>query len=259
MDFEPVNADHAVQSATFSVAFDGPVSQAAVQALGRRRDLTSELPAVQNPEGIELNIAPSGTPAPRRMQGVQLAHLRPDGTPAWALRLMGQELAVDCTRYTRWARIWDTAQRYLKVGLSVIPSGDRSRKVAVLGHTVVDQFVANRDEYELSQLLKNSRFIANITFEAGPTWHNHVGWFEKGSDSDLWLNQLNVDAIREPNSGQLVVLVTHNQEVRFAAPLELAAVEDRLDETMNKLHSQNKLVLEELLSPEMSKKIGLGG
>ncbi|MGY4237296.1 uncharacterized protein (TIGR04255 family) [Bradyrhizobium sp. USDA 4449] len=261
MDFEPINADHAVQSAAFSVILDGPVSQGAVQALGRRRDLTSELPAVQTPEAIELNLpGPSGAPVPRRMLGVQLAHLRPDGTPAWALRLMGQELAVECTRYTRWARVWETARRYLTTGLEVIPPGDRARRIANLAHVVVDQFVANRETYNLLSLLKESRFIAGVAFRAGPTWHNHVGWFEKAADdSHLWLNQLNIDAVRDPNNGQLLVQITHNQDVRFHTAIELAAVDGILDETMNRLHNQNKSILYELLNDEMAQKIGISG
>jgi uncharacterized protein (TIGR04255 family) len=258
MDFEPINEDHAVQSAVFSLVLDGPVSQIAIQGLGRRRDLISELPAVQNPEGFELSGVPGagGVPAPRRMLGVQLAHLRPDGTPAWALRMMGQEIAVECTRYTRWNRIWETARRYLKGALGEIPPGERARKIAILGHTVVDQFIANRDEYDLSDLLKKNRFLADNAFRAGPTWHNHVGWFESVENSQAWLNQLNIDALRD-NSGQLLVQITHNQEMRFVSSFELSAVDSFLDDTMNRLHVQNKIVLDELLTPNMAKKIGI--
>src|SRR5216684_499762 len=99
MDFQPINSDHAVQSAAFTIAFDGLIPLSAIQGLRGRKELIADLPAVQSPEGLEINVAgPALPPVQRRISGIQLSHLRPDGTPAWALRLMAQELAVECTR-----------------------------------------------------------------------------------------------------------------------------------------------------------------
>lgn len=259
MDFQPLNSDHAVQSAVFTIAFDGIVPSLAVQALGRNRDLIAELPAVQNPEGVEFNITGAAvTPAQRRITGVQLAHLRPDGTPAWALRMLGQELAVECTRYTRWAKIWETANRYLSAGLDVLRTGDKARKIAVFGHVVVDQFVANREDYDLRELFRENRFLASNSFVAGPAWHNHVGWFEPvAHGSPAWLNQLNLDGVRDPNTGKLIVQITHNQEMRFSSGLPIATLGSALTDAMNTLHANNKRVLYEILATAMAKQIGL--
>ncbi|MCP1931789.1 hypothetical protein [Bradyrhizobium elkanii] len=259
MDFRPINSDHAVQSASFSLILDGPISPAAVQALSRRRDLIAELPAVQNPEAFEFNMGASGAaPQPKRMSGVQLAHLRPDGTPAWALRMMGPELAVDCSRYTRWARIWDTARGYLEGGIRAIVDAGVRRKVAVLGHVVADQFEASRANYDLRDALRENRFLASMAFGAGATWHNHVGWFEPVHDSSRsWLNQLNIDVFREPTTARLLLQITHNQEIRLQPPVDIENISDLIDETMNALHSQNKRVLGDILTNEMAKQIGL--
>jgi hypothetical protein len=115
MDFDPLNSEHAIQSVAFTVAFDGMLSPGAIHDLRSRTEIIAELPAVQAPQGFEFNMggAPTGGgPIQRRMiAGVQLSHLRPDGTPAWALRMMGNELSVECTRYTRWDKVWGTASR----------------------------------------------------------------------------------------------------------------------------------------------------
>jgi hypothetical protein len=138
MDFKPINGEHSVQSAAFTVVFDGPLHPSAVQHLQNRQDLLKELPAVQQPQALEM-VVMGGTPTPRRISGVQLSHLRPDGTAAWALRLVGAELSVECTRYTRWKHVWKAAQQYLMAALEVVAGlPEEARKVAVLSHNMLD-------------------------------------------------------------------------------------------------------------------------
>lgn len=255
MDFRPINSDHAVLSASCSVVFDQPVATAQLNALRGRSDLLVELPAVQLPEGIELQIGPGQlVPRPHRRTGVQMSHLRPDGTAAWALRLMGGQLGVDCNRYTRWDRVWTTAKKYLLAGLEAAAG----RKVGTVGLVVVDAFVANREDYELTSLLQPGPSLAARVFSAGPTWHNHLGWFDEQptflADSH-WLNQLNVDAARlEPN--ELRIQITHNQEFRFDHPRDLPSSDD-LDLWFSNFHLNNKRVLSDLLEPSVSRQIGL--
>jgi uncharacterized protein (TIGR04255 family) len=262
MDFKPINGEHSVQAVAFSVAFDGSVHPSAVQHLQSRKDLLEDLPAVQQPQTLEMAMA-DATPVSRRVDGVQLSHLRPDGTAAWALRLLGRELSVQCTRYTRWKPVWNAAQRYLMAGLEA--AGARmGRKVAVIGHNVIDVFVAQTDPYNVSTLLKPSDLVAPKIFCAGSTWHNHLGWFEPIDEPDkAWLIQVHIDAVRHQegplsDQNQLRVQIIHNQELRFTSPVAIDQAAGELDARMNKLHLKNKSILGALLTVEMAGQIGLG-
>ncbi|RXH15149.1 hypothetical protein [Bradyrhizobium guangzhouense] len=251
MDFRPINSDHAVQSAAFNVMFDGPLDPAMVQSLRGRKDLLEDLPAVHNPEVFEL-IPGVGTRA-QRAAGIQLSHLRPDGTAAWSLRIVGNELAVECGRYTRWDRVWESAQKYLAAGIEVARASER--KAAVVALNVADAFIANQEEYDLKTLLRAGPRLAEGIFSSGPTWHNYVGWFRYPAinPKSHWLNQLNVDAAR--GADDIRVSVVHNQELRQDAPLSLPLTS--LADWYRELHKNNKLVLTEILQPEMADKIGL--
>nr|NWG26606.1 TIGR04255 family protein [Pseudorhodoplanes sp.] len=265
MPFQPLNSEHAIQAVTFTVALDGPVHTSAINLLRNRADLISELPAVQTPDVFELS--PGAIPVPRRIGGVQFSHLRPDGSPAWALRLFGAELVVECTRYTRWDRVWETAERYLQAGLQDVAnaSSKSKRNVAVIALNYVDAFTADNQEYRLDDLIKPSALIAGKAFEAGAVWHSHIGWFEKRESgaSAAWLNQLNLDARRsDPNppgtSPKLRIEITHNQEYRFNPAISINEAEAKLSSCMKEMHAQNKLILSMMLVDEMAKRIGLG-
>lgn len=252
MDFRPLNSDHAVQTASFNFLLDGIVPPEAAQALRYRKELLAELPAVQNPEVLELT--PGGVTKAQRIGGIQLSHLRPDGTPSWALRIVGNEVSVECSRYTRWDRVWESASRYLSAGLEAAQQA--KRQVMVVGLTVADTFIANREPYDLRTLLREGPNLADRVFRAGPTWHNHIGWFGQSASlkpGSYWLNQLNIDAARI--SDELRINIAHNQELRQdqPSPIDLA----QLPNLFRELHLHNKEVLFELLRPEMAQQIGL--
>jgi uncharacterized protein (TIGR04255 family) len=261
MDFKPINGEHSVQAATFTVAFDGSIHASAVQYLQSQKELLQDLPAVQQPQVLEMTMAGSN-PVPRRVGGIQMSHLRPDGTAAWQLRLIGNELSVECTRYTRWHHVWNAARQYLIAGLEAAKVR-APRNVAIIGHHVVDVFVARTDSYDISTLLKSSDLVAPKIFRAGPTWHNHLGWFEPIDEPEkAWLIQVNIDAVRNQegplsSQKQLRVQIVHNQELRFTSPIAIEQAEGELDVQMNKLHSKNKSILGALLTVKMAKQIGL--
>ena len=132
---------------------------------------------------------------------------------------------------------WGAAHRYLEAGLEVIEEQEPSRKIALLGQTFIDTFLAERDDYDLSALLKRESPLADKVFSSGSTWHSHVGWFERldclGTNVP-WLNQLNLDAVSSlhPGTSQPIkprVKVTHNQELRLPAPVSLEDAKSELD------------------------------
>jgi uncharacterized protein (TIGR04255 family) len=262
MHFDPLNRDHAVQIVVFTLLFDGAFQPTTLQALRSVKELLIDLPAVQAPEVFEVEATISGAPTLRRVQGTQLSHLRPDGTPAWSVRLIGNQLAVECTRYTRWEKVWGVAHKYLQVCLRMLSAEGESRKLLVVGQNFVDAFLANQEDFDVGTLLKRGPMIAEKIFSAGPTWHSHVGWFER---SDAYgvripcLNQLNLDAIRSQDgpTPTLKITIAHNQELRLQQSVPIEEGDNELDGLMTTLHMHNKRVLKELLTAQMAARIGL--
>jgi uncharacterized protein (TIGR04255 family) len=265
MDFDPINSDHAVQTIVFTLSFDRPISSLVASSISKNTGLLKELPAIQQLEGYTVQIDSGAQSAPVKISGMQLAHMRPDGSPSWALRLMGHELAVECTRYTRWEKVWEASHRYLQAGLDAIQAGSEMLKVRVLAQQVVDVFFPKAEPYKLGTLLKHSDLVARRVFEAGPTWHSHVGWFEQSKFNGApapRLSQLHLDALKLPDSAsvskqRLRVQINHNREFRLDAPISIDVCRRNLNPTMIEMHNDNKTVLTALLADEMAKRIGL--
>jgi hypothetical protein len=263
MDFDPVSGEHAVQSAVFTILLDGPAQPSAIAAVRSSKELVAELPAIQTPQVFNLQIGgPQASLGSVRDAGIQLSHLRPDGRPAWALRLMHNELVVECSRYTRWERVWSTALKYLSLVLNILRAQpDPTQKVLVVGHAIADAFRAKREPCDLRTLLKSGPLLPERVFESGPTWHSHIGWFDSSDAFQLKspvLTQLNVDATRTPEK-VLQVQISHNEELRCSAPVAIPTVLQGLDGIMRNLHISNKAVLTELLTKEMAARIALIG
>ena len=192
--------------------------------------------------------------------------LRPDGKPAWVYRFIAGEIAVECSRYTRWDRIWASAHNYLKMGFEIIKGNEPNRKVVTCSLSVTDRFRATTENYSLKHLFKQSSFIPDKLLQFTGQWHNHSGWFES-LNSDNSLQNLNFDAHHEPRiivpgQGQeLVIDVLHLQQLRYPAPILISEFDEegksRLDSGMRLMHENNKAIMVDLLTDEMAKKVGL--
>lgn len=269
MEFIPINDDHAIQAVKFTVVFDRPLSSETVAELRLQHRLwRRDLPAMSVPQAFEFEVdAISARPRSVTANGVEFSYLRPDGSPAWVLRFLGPELNVECSRYTRWAQVWEQAQGYICKGLNVVGRAEPRKQVQLLGLTVVDRFKAQNDSYDLRALLSDSKYVHKAAFEAGPTWHSHFGWFEYSRDH-FTLNNLNVDARKEPypdsgagEPGDIYIIVTHTQQRRYKAPIQnlgdAAGPTAWLTADMDDMHHKNKSVMSELLTKSVKQRIGL--
>ena len=147
MSFKPINDDHAVQSVAFSLHFDRPLDQRVIQHIqSQHHRWQPDLPAVQIPQMFGFEVGPAGqTPKQIVGHGVEFSYLRPDGTPAWQLRFDVGNIVVECTRYTRWARVWQAANGHLQTALEVIATSGIQPDVQVAGFSL-----QCTDRFELS-------------------------------------------------------------------------------------------------------------
>jgi uncharacterized protein (TIGR04255 family) len=274
-DFEPINSDHAVEAVTFSLALDRPLSPKAVaSARSNHARWRSDLPAISVPQSFVVKVE-DGVPRTQSKvaDGIEFLYLRPDGSPAWVLRFIGNELTVECSRYTRWQQVWGFARRHLEMACDVIAVDNRQYRVRACIFSVLDRFRATNDAYDLKQLFKASSLIHHAAFSHGSLWHGHYGWFDQRPNARV-LNTLNLDARREPFGSPelrtveqgLCVLISHSQQSLLTNPLVVTPADaegskafwDVVGEEMEEMHSHNKLILTELLTDEMVERIGLG-
>jgi hypothetical protein len=215
MILEPINDDHAIEEVVFGCILNRRILPADVRQLISLHDgLADELPAVAG-----------GDDPPN----LQFSYFRPNGTATWALLLADGSVAVSCTRYTRWDRVWASAQQYLLVGLGALRDSEKTAATAT-ALTITDRFQARSDPPSVANLLVPSDLLMPGAFTIQSDWHSRVGWFDEAHLGGKVLNHVNIDLRREPfldtetRQQQLrpTVTVVHVQQFRPDAPLDVA-------------------------------------
>lgn len=267
MSFKPINDDHAVQSVAFSMHFDRHLDQRVIQFVqSKHQRWQSDLPAVQMPQMFGFELGPAGAP-PKQIagHGVEFSYLRPDGTPAWQLRFEGSAIVVECTRYTRWERVWQSAKKYLLSAIDVIVESQLQSDVKVSAASLqyTDRFYGNPVGNDFKSLFCENRYLSASVFEFGDVWHTHLGWFDRTSELGPILNNLNIDAKNDAalEESPIIVDILHLQQLRYIEKATLvdflASADMVFDSLMQLLHLNNKVVICELLELEMKQKIGI--
>ena len=268
-EFAPINEDHAIEAVTFAVSMDQPLNGKTIETVKKSHDKWREdLPAIQLSQYFEVELAPQGPIQRPAGNAVVFAFLRPDGRPAWVFRFSGAEIAVECWRYTRFERIWSAAHGYLRAGLDIVRSAEPDRTVPLIAMQVVDKFRAEVEPYKLSNLFKPNKHLADVVFKVSPVWHNHVGWFQPLAGTNS-LQRINFDARREgPEedvmSRPVFIAITHLQQIRYGTPISIVDFDADLDDAdlnngIRAMHEANKAVMTDVLTDEMSARIGLSG
>ncbi len=200
------------------------------------------------------------------------AHLHPDGSASWALRIYHNQIDVVCHRYTRWAQVWSQAWSIFAHVLDVLASEKQPTKVVSVGLKVVDQFVGPND-YDLNELFQPSVFIPAHVFAAGPRWQYTIGWFEKQNaiTCNLSVETLLRTVVSGPGpedrKDDLLIQISHARHTRLQRndpELEnwnvgAPSLESNVLSAMTDHHGANKTLLLELLRESMIRRVGLRG
>ncbi|MCK1517124.1 TIGR04255 family protein [Bradyrhizobium sp. 190] len=273
MSFRPINDDHAVQSATFAIALNRPLAWSSIEALIKSSlDWRKELPAIDLPQTMEVQINPqTGTPVNRITRGVEFSHKRPDGSASWQLDVLGSEIRVTTTLYTRWAPTCAKAGDILLGVAGQLAMLESARGLGVLAISlhVADVFATTDEKPDYSELFARNDRIPLALFSFGRLWHTHSGWFmPRPAGFGSVLNQLNIDArtgtddtsLTAIPDTQIRIIIQHNQIYRPTEPINFGssgenALVDAVLREMPQMHQNNKAVLRDLLTPSMQQRI----
>ncbi|HVY52470.1 MAG TPA: hypothetical protein VHA07_13030, partial [Devosia sp.] len=145
MAFKPINSDHSVSAASFQLQFQGGIPADVISAVREHASLWQKtLPAMNFPQVLQVQLGPGATgPTAGELLagGVEFSFMRPDGTPAWIMRVDGGAVVVECSRYTRWHSVFAQATGYFRDFLRVASGVKPDLTVAKHVLVVIDDFL----------------------------------------------------------------------------------------------------------------------
>jgi hypothetical protein len=255
--FKAANADHAITAVAFVLEFDKQIEAGAIQNLISSANAQAAVPWSASLPAVTASPGLGGS-----LSGVQFSYVQPNARAAWLLRIAADEIRVECSVYTRWKKVWGTAEGYLRQAVEYINQSDKSISANRVTIQVIDKFVGAPTSYKIGELIRDRTIVGDTPFENGDLWHVFLGWF----DLPKWgrvLNNFNVQStgegrIEDPlpvESAPYSVSITHFQQAtpRKGLGRDLAS----LSEVMDFMHGRNKNLLERLLTDEQLDTIGL--
>lgn len=269
--FEPSNGAHSIMECVVFFEF-APGLQAAMPSLKElKSDLADLMPKADTTNNINIVFSHNNDsiqPNSSIIGGIQLSRIAPDGSMEWWLVVDLNSIHVHSLKYSRWSEIAPVFMRVIE-SISKRMSRVPTPMVAV-GMKWVDQFIFRGPavEYDARNLLRgDSKHLNTGSFEAGPRWHCHTGWFDDSAVSGFGaLNQLNIDSGFFPIDGsqQLTVTVDHTLQLRAEHPTHLVAFAPSTHDSlaalsglMENLHRANKQTLAALLNDAILERIDL--
>jgi uncharacterized protein (TIGR04255 family) len=262
MEFQPINDDHAIQSASVVVSLDKNLPPSFVDTLVKLPAAwRADLPAMEFSQLLDVGINPqTGAPASRMVRGVEFSHKRPDGSASWLLSALAKDLRIETALYTRWDAIWAKARTILANVVSQLAAHERANEinVASLGHTVVDVFYTTNSNPDFRELFCANDMIPPGLYSRGALWHCHTGWFENRNGGRI-LNQLNIGITQGPDpsvqgSERLIVTIQHNQVYQLTEHLPLSGLDNAMSEVPI-MHEANKNLLRTILANGIQERI----
>lgn len=270
MPFQPINDDHAIQQVTFGIALGKPVVAATVDTLrAEPASWRADMPAVEITQMIDLRMDAAGNPRPVMVRGAEFSFKRPDGSPQTSLAILGNEIQIQISKYTRWDPTWEKVWSYITALLGRLAAleKERAQVVQTVSLVILDAFRSSDAQPKFDEVLARSSAIAHSVFERGAAWHNHTGWFVAHEKGRI-LNQMNIDtksvSVVDPITGQKTepseLTITHRQVTMFDPHLKLEDVEtDQLNADINgafeAMHLANKREVSSLLTSAMRERI----
>lgn len=232
-----------------------------------KRDFLPDFPKFEPVQQFVLSVGVSVPfavpPLSPVSSGFVLTRLKPDGSPARILRVMGNTISIHFMEYDSWTQTKTLATNYFQRCLSLTGIMEKHAAVAVFMR-YIDRFTFDGDPQAANAGLlfrENSKFLPSVIFDSGNLWHSNSGWYDSLTDKIKALNNLNVVSVVQPT---ISVTVDHTSVFSFPKPynssvelLEESQAQSALLNILDKQHLANTVILKNLLSKMMLDTIGL--
>lgn len=261
----PIAGNNAIQNAAFAIEWQAELSSGDLQRINAviESDLKSEFP-VAVPQSVQkfsfvTDIASAAKFSPSIELGGYFYEKRSQfsNIPTRSITLSKQSLIVQINEYSRWALVWKDVFQYLSIILKNIDTAINN-----VGLQYSDVFVWKDDpkSLNLAEVFKpNSKYLIPNVLSLGGLWHSHHGYIVK-SDAPIpnsRLDNINVNLIDNAGTLSVQIITSHRATLNDAIWLKTEHDLNKIDQIMNVLHAENKLVMLELLSTDVCNKIKL--
>jgi hypothetical protein len=264
--FSPIRTPNAIDQAVFVVKLSQNIGEAQLEALKQLENILDG--TFENFHEIPLNgiaITADGVSTisnkiigvecntPSHQQEHEISSKRSD----WILRIIEDSIHINCLSYSNWNDTINFVDQYLTTVFDNISS--ENLKIIGINLQVNDSFVVKDsiDDLDYSQLFNRSKYLTENTWDIGSLWHVNSGWFD-ATDYEAALNVLNISTRTNiSDSINLIVLIEHLQQYTLIADVPVESKSELIQKVFNELHEKNKVIVNELLAPDIKKQIGL--
>ena len=268
-NLHPFSSQHAIESAAFALEFSSELDVGELTALRlAAANLSSDFPVTLDKRVTTVNfqVAPdsaSASASEAQAGGFTMNRVAPS-LPESPIRFIDVGLngiVVVVKDYTRWDKFKSDIDRYLSALLAPI---DSQKAVSSLGIQFNDIFLwkADPEELELSKVFSlDNPYIARNSFALPTSWHSHHGYLVSNTEpvQHLQLDNINVSRVVSNGTDQIQILTSHRVTLEKPLFKGWSAQKAILTTFQDKLHEQNKVILNNLLSPAAQLKINLNG
>lgn len=270
--FRPVHAAHSIEQVVFSLHFDRPITPEIVATVvAAAEQFREEMPGGGPMHSVSFAFGGAGLPPPffqQPISGVMLTRSAPDGSIESELRVEQTSVSFRTARYSRWATIWNTAQRYFGAVLGLyIDAGAQLNSISM---NFVDKFVwhGEANACDSGQLLRReSNYVAAQVFNQSDLWHSHTGAFERVNAHTKRLMNINIDCLDEVvdvGARRAIVITTVLTDLFGQAGYDLITLNSNealafISNQMLALHTENKRILANTITEAMATQIALNG
>lgn len=266
--FEPIYKAHAiVEMAVFLELAQGFGDMD--QVLQLRSKMKGEFPKNDTLQAFEVVFDQSQKPTDtkNRIEGIELKRFRSDEADEsleWLIRITSKSISIHCLEYTRWEYIWPRINEYIRTILKELHRPNL--ELSSIGLRYVDQFVfqGDNEKYDLGHLFKkDTTLIHPRAFDSGTNWHCNCGWFQDLDGLGKVLSQMNTTGVTQDDRSNVVIDQTFMFQAQGeAGDLSQCLLPDEMgnkhrSNILEKMHTENKYLLSDLLIDSMKQRINL--
>ena len=268
----PCNQKHAIEETVFVLKFAVPLRPDHIQKIYSLKDknniLKSNFPSIKPIMGHKIGLTLGPEKESKIIEtehvdlgGILFQRFKASGLPEKVLRIGHDHISYHCFEYTRWNEVWSAAKNFLKAASSFIDDV----KIAIVALNVRDRFDFKgsvKDFNPANFFIKDSPYLVQNVFNIRELWHCHHGYFEKVTipyiDRELLVTNISTETAANK---ELNIRINCFFEARINPPgvrtEELFHDDDLIKKIMADLHHKNKVMLTQIIKPEIAEKISL--
>jgi uncharacterized protein (TIGR04255 family) len=262
--FSPHQATNAIVLASFACEFAVPLDISKLKQIGDLYPkLKDELPQKIEQPAVTFHIV-EGTQRPSPVQtigAIAFSSYERDGSMVRQFNATPVLMSFAEMKYTGWESVWPRARDVLNLALDTI--GDTA--ISAFGLEYQDRFQAEgspTDALDISHVLEpKSEYLPPRIFGLKDVWHVQEGSVEERDRPQPHTSNDNVSVglvrRRDLPPPQLALEITLQHRRVFKQPARAHSARSLMQEFFDEMHTCNKAIMENLLVPEMAKRIGI--